>query len=435
MARLTLIAFGTRGDTQPATALGRGLKEAGHAVRIVAGQSYAGWIERHGLEAAPSRVDVQALMEGERGREWVRQGNNPLVQRRLMTRLFTDAGRQLVEDAWAAVQGADAVISSFTSDTYAMAFAEKLKIPQISIPLQPLTPTKDGRALPAAPVPGGTSPLNLWFARLFLERFGWQVSGAVVNRFRREVLALPEWSATDFARARRLVPSLHAFSRHVVPRPDDWPANHHITGYFFLDEHPEWRPPDPLARFLASGPAPVYLGFGSMTGEDGEVTTGVLLEAVALAGCRAVLAAGWAGLGSDDLPETVMPIEAAPHEHLLPLMAAAVHHGGAGTTAAALRAGVPSIVVPHMSDQPFWGRRVAALGAGPRPIPRPKLNASRLAEAIRQVMTDEPMRARAAALGTRIAAEDAVGTATRLIAELLNQSGSCAGRPTSSRRR
>jgi UDP:flavonoid glycosyltransferase YjiC (YdhE family) len=172
-----------------------------------------------------------------------------------------------------------------------------------------------------------------------------------------------------------------------------------------------------LLDFLANGPPPVYVGFGSMVDRDQEAVSRIVMEALRQTGQRGILLAGWGGLGAADLPGSLFRVEAASHDWLFPRMAAVIHHGGAGTTAAGLRAGVPNVVVPQFGDQFFWGWRVHTLGAGPRPIPRNELTAAKLAEAIRQAIRDEAMQRRAAELGRQILAENGVEAAVKLIEE------------------
>jgi sterol 3beta-glucosyltransferase len=195
-----------------------------------------------------------------------------------------------------------------------------------------------------------------------------------------------------------------------------------VTGYWFLDHPPDWQPPADLVDFLESGPPPIYVGFGSMPSRDPEKICRIVLHALRQSGQRGVIATGWEGLSQSDLPDEVFVIEAVPHDWLFPRMAAVVHHGGAGTTGAGLRAGVPNIVVPISNDQPFWARQVKALGAGPAPIPRKRLTADRLAHAISVAVTDESIRKRAAELGETIRAEDGVVNAVRIINQTLGGS-------------
>jgi UDP:flavonoid glycosyltransferase YjiC (YdhE family) len=178
---------------------------------------------------------------------------------------------------------------------------------------------------------------------------------------------------------------------------------------------PDWRPPDEIVDFLADGPPPIYVGFGSMAPADAERLTGIAVEALARVGRRGLIVGGWAGLGRAVGSDRVLVTDAIPHDWLFPRMAAVVHHGGAGTTAAGLRAGVPTVAVPFFAEQPFWASRVHALGAGPRPIPRRRLTVDRLADAMRVAVEDDGIRARAGRLGEQIRAEDGVGRAVELL--------------------
>jgi UDP:flavonoid glycosyltransferase YjiC (YdhE family) len=418
MRRITIIASGTRGDVQPAIALGVALRAAGYRVRLLAGSGFRGWIEGHGLEAAPSEVDMEALMASHDGRAWVERGHDPLAQLRLMRRLLDRFAGRLTLEAWEASQDADAVIGSFTSDSYALAIGEKRGVPVLSMPLQPtLIATRDGRSAVHAPRPDRVSRVNGWFGRLLIEPFPWLLYGRHVNRFRRRI-GLPTVGLRRDVEARRRMTVLHAVSRHVMPRPADWPASFHVTGYWFLDDERDWEPPPALLEFLDAGPAPVCIGFGSMTGHEPSGTTQLIADAVRRSGQRAVLLAGWAGIGSAELGPDLLCLAEAPHAWLFPRMAAVIHHGGAGTTAAGLAAGVPSIVIPHFADQPYWGRRVQALGVGPRPLARHRLTSAGLAAAIRESLDDATMRRRAAELGARIRQEDGMGNAVAIVRQV-----------------
>jgi sterol 3beta-glucosyltransferase len=201
----------------------------------------------------------------------------------------------------------------------------------------------------------------------------------------------------------------------VIPPPPDWDETSIATGYWFLERDEQWQPDPALQTFLQAGPPPVYIGFGSMPSQDAEAKLQVILAALAQTGARGIVATGWGGLAAAETPDTVYLLESAPHDWLFPQMAAVVHHGGAGTTAAGLRAGVPTIVCPFFGDQPFWGRRVAALGVGPAPIPQRRLTAKRLGAALESTLQDKAMHRRAQQLGELIRREDGVGRAIALI--------------------
>jgi UDP:flavonoid glycosyltransferase YjiC (YdhE family) len=261
-----------------------------------------------------------------------------------------------------------------------------------------------------------------WWTHLLSEQLFWQMTRVPVNRWRRESLklkALPVTGAFDLLYKSR-TPFIYGFSPCVVPRPSDWPEWHHITGYWFLDGAHDWSPPAGLTDFLSRGAKPIYIGFGSMNGQVARHLAHLAIEAVTLSRQRAVLLGGWAQAHNLDLPDHVYALESAPHEWLFPRMAAVVHHGGAGTTAAGLRAGLPSVITPFMGDQSYWGQRVYALGVGPRPISRAKLTAKKLADAITQAVTDESIKCRAAALGESIRAENGVARAVELVSRHVN---------------
>jgi len=269
--------------------------------------------------------------------------------------------------------------------------------------------------LPALPLPGYNR-----FTYALAQQAGWQLFRPNISRWRRK-LELPP--APRFGYFKQLgtarYPVLNGFSSHVVPRPADWNEHVHVTGYWFPEDE-DWQPPAALRAFVEAGPPPVFIGFGSMPVRDPQRATTLILDAVRQSGQRAILHTGWGQLGrhrlgQPPLPEQVFPIEYAPYGWLFPRMSLVVHHGGSGTTASGLRAGVPGLVIPFVFDQFYWGQRLAALGVGPRPIPYRRLTARRLAEAITTALEDRGLRQRAAELGRRIQAEDGLPTAVEVI--------------------
>jgi UDP:flavonoid glycosyltransferase YjiC (YdhE family) len=286
--------------------------------------------------------------------------------------------------------------------------------------LQPFSRTRE---FPTITLPGRSlGGSGNWLTHLIGEQLIWQMVRVPYNRWRRDVLSLqpmPFRGPFDLLYQKR-EPYLYGFSQHVVPLPRDWPDWHAITGYWFLDRPIEWSPPPGLVDFLSQNPKPIYIGFGSMSGRIARRLAAPVIEAVRLSNQRAVLLGGWASIHEGDLPDHIYAIESAPHDWLFPRMAAVVHHGGAGTTAAGLRAGVPSVVVPFFADQPYWGWRIHSLGVGPKPILQKKLTAQSLANAITQVVTDKDMQHRAALLGEKIRAEDGVARAVEIVNNYIN---------------
>ncbi|MCE1252115.1 MAG: glycosyltransferase [Anaerolineae bacterium] len=419
--RITILAIGTRGDVQPAIAFGKALQARGHHVRLLASENFAPWIKSHGLEAAPSRVNIQEFMESEHGRIWVDHGLEPKTQMEQIKYLVETYGWQILQDSWEAARDAEIIISSFTSDIYGAAIAEKLDIPQVSMPLQPsLVASRCGWLSHVNPLPASNSPVNYWFDRLLLEPVPWQLYGEKTNLFRQKVLDLPTCTPAQYINARKRILVLHAYSPLVVPHPVDWPAGYHTTGYWFLKEDKPWQPPAALQDFLHAGPPPLYIGFGSMTGNSGQALTDMVQNMLRLTGQRAVLHTGWAGLHApvDAAGSNLYLLESAPHAWLFPRVSAVIHHGGSGTTAAGLLAGRPTLIIPYMADQPFWGERITRLGLGPKYIPRPGLTLTNLTAAVR-LMSEGPaageMAARAALLAEKLQAEDGLKKAVELL--------------------
>ncbi len=417
--KITILAIGSRGDLQPAIALGKALQQRGHSIVIFAGVNFHSWIKQHGLIAAPTKLNMQALMNSHGGQEWVRQGHKPLVQMRLMKQLINKYGWQIMWDAWQACQGSDAIISSFTSDVYAVSLAEKLNVPHISMALQPsLMATRSGGAIMNAPRPHKESLINYWFSKLFLERVPWQLYGALNNQLRK-ALGLSKQSARQNKAARQQTLILHAYSPEIVPQPTEWPPNVHTTGYWFLEDNTDWQAPPELLEFLNNGFPPVYIGFGSMSDHDPVALTQIAIGALQLSGQRGIIQSGWTELSSAQLPPNIFTLQAAPHHWLFPRMAAIVHHGGAGTTATGLHAGVPSVIIPYFTDQPFWGDRIYRLGLGTKPIKRYKLTEENLAQAITNAVTSAYIQEQLDEISPQLRAEMGLAKAVALIEQKL----------------
>lgn len=406
-----LTASGTRGDVQPALALALGLKAAGHTVRIAAGSNFAAWIQAYGFECIPL-LDMEALMRSPDGVKWVEQGNNQMAQLRIMKRLVDAHADDLIRPVLEHGREADLHISGFTSTIGVAAICEKYKIPLVEAALQPYRASRSGAAT-LVPVLQGKSIINRLVGALG-QRFIWGVSKDIVKNLRQELGLSPLNAGSATAMVNR-VPLVNGYSAHVVPHPDDWTPDSATVGYWFLEEEHIWTPPQALTDFLAQTPTPVYIGFGSMSSADPQATFDLVCEAVAQSGQRAVFVTGWSGLKAASAPDNIYVIDKAPHSWLFQRVAGVVHHGGAGTTAAGLRAGKPTLIVPHMADQPFWGGRVHALGVGPKPIPRPKLTVETLARALRALATDGTLRRRADTLGAAIRAEDGVARGVEAI--------------------
>jgi sterol 3beta-glucosyltransferase len=414
--RIAIIAPGSRGDVQPYIALGKGLDNAGHAVRLVTHQNFKALVNSNGLEFWPVEGSVQDIAQSKEMRELLEKGNFLAV----MSQMAKEAQRgalNFAEGGLAACRGVDAVLAGLGGLFVGLALAEKLGLAFLQAYYIPFTPT---RAYPSFLFPRLPSWLGGFLNRLsyhLARQVIWQGFRSADRMVRQKVLGLPAapfWGPYKSDRLLRC-PILYGFSPSVISKPSDWDENTHVAGYWFLDPPVDWQPPRALVEFLQAGPPPVYVGFGSMSSRKPQETANLVLQALARTQQRAIMLSGWGGMSKASNPDTVYMLDSIPFSWLFPRVAAVVHHGGAGTTAVGLRAGVPSIVIPFFGDQFYWGQRVAALGAGPEPIPRKKLTSERLAQAIHNALTDQSMRQRAATLGSKIQAEDGIASAVAVV--------------------
>lgn len=411
-----IVASGTRGDVQPVLAVAKGLQRAGHTIKMVAGSNFAAWITTHGVGFVGT-LDMEAMMQSEAGVKWVENGSNPRVQLTQMRLLLEEHWRLLTQPILDHIEWADLVLGGFTSEPFLETICTKFHKPLITLYLQPTRPTKSGIATAQPIFPTRSSIFNLWIGQ-FAQRLLWGVAASTTNQLRQQ-LGLPLHTFSDYEKGVRTIPVIHGVSHHVVPHAQDWGAHIHTAGYWFLDESAGWQPPTSLQAFVDAGPPPVYIGFGSMSASDPQATATMVKTALERTGQRGILAKGWSGDIEIAPNNHLFILEKAPHDWLFPRMAGVVHHGGAGTTAAGLRAGKPTFIIPHMADQPFWGRRVHELKVGVKPVPRPKLTPAALAEGIHQLTTHRGMQEKAQELGEKIRAEDGVTVAVDLIQSIM----------------
>jgi sterol 3beta-glucosyltransferase len=409
---VVIFTIGTQGDVRPCVALGQGLQRAGYPVRIATSGNFAEMVRQAGLEFYPLTADFQAMLESDRS--IADHGMNLREMARIFRERYTKWAANWVQEGLAASEGAGLLIGVSNSIMLAKALSEARAIPFAIARLQPMTlsgilpPVMFGISRRNVPAVLSRGAFYLIFKML------WGVMRPAINDIVRPQLGLRPypWYGPYF-RDLHTAKAINGFSRHVLPRPADWPDNSQVTGYWFFDQ-PQWTPPEALSRFLAAGPKPVYIGFGSMVSSNAKAFTQTVLDGVKKSGLRAVLATGWGALDGDDGPqdEQIFFLRHAPHDGLFPLMSGAVHHGGAGTTAAAARAGIPSVVVPFFGDQPFWAHCLNRQGVAPPALERKSLTADALASAL--AATQQPSMIRAAAgLGRAIRAEDGIGEAVR----------------------
>jgi sterol 3beta-glucosyltransferase len=406
--RILIVTAGSRGDVAPFTGLGQRLQQAGHQVALAAHGRFADLVRECGLEYRALPGDPVELVRARTA------APSPEAAQSVFAAFLDELGEGVMAAAGA---GTDVLLTAFGPAPLSRLVAEGFGIPSIGVYLAPGVPTREFPP-PGRPVDGRQSPAdNIAAGRELLARTG-SLYADVLGRLRAR-LDLPAATAEAQGPPDDW-PICHGFSPAVVPRPADWPATVHVTGYWWPARPPGWQPPDQLVDFLGAGPPPVFVGFGSMTPTH-ERLHDVVAVVVERAGVRAVVQSGWAELGP--VGDDILVVGDLPHDWLFPRTAAVVHHAGAGTTGAGLRAGVPAVPVPVLVDQPFWADRLHRLGVAPHPLPLHELTADTLTDALRSCLDRPTYRNRATELARRIRADDGPAVVLSLITQLEGERG------------
>jgi sterol 3beta-glucosyltransferase len=416
---ITILCAGSRGDFQPYIALAQELQAYGKAVRIAGSKSFAGFIQSYGIEFFAINADIESLNVDPKLLAQAGSADNPFKMLLAFNKM-KEYGIYMTTDYFAACEGSELIIyhPGVTIGYYA---AQLLGIPAVLASPFPMHRTREYLSVVMygkAPANRLTIPLSYTMIQSML----WLAGKDSVKGFWQERFGqAPAEFGMPFERhnsARQ--PAVISCSNHVFARPADWNPHIHQHGYWFVEEPLPYQPRAELAAFLAHPDKPIYIGFGSMTGINKQPGLAELVvEAVRQSGRRAIISGFESGI---QLPESMMAVEAVPHTWLFPRMAAVCHHGGAGTTAAGFKAGVPSLIVPFANDQFAWGQRAHDLGVGTAPIARKQLTVSNLAAAIGD--TSNPVIQRAAArLGQQIATEGGARRCAEVIASIPTPKG------------
>ncbi len=401
--KLSVLTYGTEGDTRPVAILCRALMDAGHQVHLLA---EAGSLDSARELAVPCaglngdiKQDLQTLLA---------QGVGVNATVKGLSRMANAHAQSWMRQSAEAAAGSNGLIVSGLSAFVGLSVAEHLGIPLIGAGMIPISPTK---AFPSPFLSGLRLPSSLnRTSHSLVNWLLWLSFKTSVNQARKQVLGM---------RPRHRLwtehPMLYGVSPALLPRPADWPANATLCGQWSVPDQP-WTPSADLQAFLDAGEAPVYVGFGSMGGFDRTSLLRTLLQA--LEGERVLFYPGWAGIPDIALPDNVYVLGDTPHHWLFPRVSLAIHHGGSGTTHSACAAGIPSIVLPFAGDQFFWGKQLELLGLAGKPISRQNLSVNTVRDAVRFAATSE-LRSRAKALARAMAAENGTAVAVARIQSLL----------------
>lgn len=400
-----LSSIGSRGDVQPILALALELQALGHRARLCVAPNFKAWIESYGVECIPIGPDLKKMTGGTVPGKPILPSNEQLQQ--LADQMVRGQFQVIVE----AARDCDLVVAAGALQIATRSIAEVQKIPYVFaaycpavLPSAKYPPPKMGGhysySLPEA------ENQQLWAENEaeFNTRFGAtlneeraKVGLGPVTSVQRHMFTDRPWLAADPA----LAPAFPLAGMELVQ-----------TGAWMLSD-PAPLPED-LENFLAGGAPPIYLGFGSMRASD--QAGRMLIEAARALGLRSILSQGWANLTPSDMGNDCFSIGDVNHEKLFPRVAAIVHHGGAGTTSAAARAGRAQVIIPHNYDQFYWAHRVQQLGVGVSEATRDNLSVDALVQALRECLQPE-VTTRAQALASRMELHGARIAAERLTNE------------------
>ena len=408
--RFIVATYGTEGDARPFAALCRGLIDAGHEARLLGDAATLDSARALGVPTTALAGNIRsALTQDPALAGVVAKGGGFNQTARALSKIANENAESWLRTIVEAGEGCDSILAAGLAAFAAFSAAEYLQTKVIGAGMIPITPTA---AFPSPFLPPKLVPRMLNRAsHHFVNAMLWKAFRSKTNAA-RAIFRLPPrkkvW--TD-------IPMIYGVSPVLLPTPSDWEPNVHLCGQW-LAPTSNWTPPSALADFLASGEAPIYVGFGSMTGFD----NARLLEALikAMNGRRALFHPGWSGIDPSLLPDNFLVIGNTPHDWLFPRTAVIIHHGGSGTSHSAARAGIPSIVTPFAGDQFFWAERLRLAGFAPPPVNGRRPKAEAFAKALDFASTTH-VRSRAAALGEKMRAENGVANAVATLESTLAQ--------------
>ncbi|XP_059280013.1 sterol 3-beta-glucosyltransferase UGT80B1 [Lycium ferocissimum] len=409
--KIAVLVVGTRGDVQPFLAMAKRLKAFGHRVRLATHSNFSDFVKSAGMDFYPLGGDPRILAGYmARNKGLIPSGPGEIsVQRKQIKAIIESLLPACTEPDTETGEPfrAQAIIANPPAYGHAHV-AEALGVPLHIFFTMPWTPTYEFPH-PLARVPQAAA---YWLSYIVVDLLIWWGIRSYINEFRKKKLNLPPIAYfSTYHGSISHFPTGYIWSPHVVPKPKDWGPLVDVVGYCFLNLGSNYQPSEEFVKWIQNGSKPVYIGFGSMPLEDSKKTTDIILEALKNTGQRGILDRGWGDLGTiQEIPENVFLLAECPHDWLFPQCSAVVHHGGAGTTAAGLRAGCPTTIVPFFGDQFFWGDRIYEKGLGPAPIPISQLSVEGLSDAI-TFMLQSDVKSRVMELAVLLENEDGVAGA------------------------
>ncbi|XP_073389856.1 sterol 3-beta-glucosyltransferase UGT80A2 isoform X2 [Physcomitrium patens] len=406
--KIVMLIVGTRGDVQPFVAIGKQLQEYGHRVRLATHTNFRDFVKKEGLEFYPLGGDPKVLAEYMvKNKGFLPSGPSEVsVQRKqIKSIVYSLLDACIKPDKESGVPFRPHAIIANPPAYGHVHVAEYLQIPLHIFFTMPWTSTREF----PHPLSRIKQPAGNRMSYQVVDSLIWLGIRGIINSFRKKQLKLrPITYLSGSQGSIADLPTGYIWSPHLVPKPKDWGPLVDVVGFCFLNLAQNYKPPDDLVKWLDAGPPPIYIGFGSLPVADPEGMTKIIIEALEKTAQRGIIGRGWGGIGNlPEVPDNVYLLSDCPHDWLFPRCAAVVHHGGAGTTAAGLRAACPTTIVPFFGDQPFWGERVQQKGVGPAHIPVKHFDLEKLVSAI-EFMLDPTVKQAALTLANSMKGEDGI---------------------------
>ncbi len=408
---ITILCSGSRGDLQPYIALAQELKKIGKEVRIACGKSFEEFIRGYGIGFYELSLDYMSANIDPKLIKDAQSSDSPLKMLLTFNKMKNYV-LGLTEEMYRACEGSELIIYH-PGVTIGYFAGETLGIPSILASPFPMHKTKEI----ASVIAYGKTKMPISFSYTLLQGMLWMAGKTGVIAFlKKEVGKLPKGFSSPYEKVDKKHPAIVSCSNFVFPRPKDWNENIHQNGYWFVEESADYTPPKKVLDFLSKGETPVYIGFGSVFNKaHKDETAELIVEAMKICGKRAIIS----GMGNlDNLPENILAIESIPHSWLFEKVSVVCHHGGAGTTAAGFRAGVPSVIIPFSNDQFAWAHRSFDLGVGANPIYKKNLTATKLADAITFALKKDIIM-NSKKLGEKIATENGASDCAKIVVSYL----------------
>lgn len=413
---ITIICAGSRGDFQPYVALAQRLKILGEEVRISGFSQFENFVRGYGIDYVPIEVDYEELGVDPKMLKQAGSADNPLKMILTFNKM-KKYGAQIAKQTYDSLEGSDLIVYH-PGCVIGYFAAQEMNISSVLATPFPMNKTEEylsvvtyGKARPTR--------INKKISYKMIQGMLWLASSNTVKQYWKERFGrIPKNFKSPYERISKDHIAMVSCSNFVFPRPKDWNKNIYQSGYWFVEENKEYKPSKELESFINNGEKSVYIGFGSVFDSDEkDKIVKIIIDALKKCGKRGIIS----GMGKvDNLPNNIIAVDGIPHTWLFEKVSVVCHHGGAGTTAAGFRAGVPSVIIPFSNDQFAWAHRAFDLGVGAKPIYKKDLTADKLAEGINYALNKDIIE-RAEILSKNIALEDGALDCAKEIVDMLNR--------------